>query len=41
MEKTLIMVGIIDEEGYELENRVYAGGVYHLHREREMQGLTY
>ena len=26
MEKTLIMVGIIDEEGYELENRVYARG---------------
>jgi hypothetical protein len=31
MEKTLIMVGIIDKEGYELDNRVYAGGAYHLH----------
>lgn len=26
MEKNLIMVGIIDEEGFELSNRVYARG---------------
>ena len=38
MEKKIIMLGVMDSQGYELDNRVYSAGGPYPHREQETQG---
>lgn len=39
--KELIMVGIVDAEGYELDNRVYSAGGHLRHRDMATQESVY